>query len=94
VGSASTSFDQHGLKPWIVGEFEDSALMAVFAAQGLGVFPISRLGAADLLLLRGLRLLGRCDELREEIHAIRSRRGLHHALAKAVVAVALERGPS
>jgi LysR family transcriptional activator of nhaA len=77
--------DQHGLKPWIVGEFEDSALMAVFAAQGLGVFPISRLGAADLLLLRGLRLLGRCDELREEIHAIRSRRGLHHALAKAVV---------
>lgn len=82
-------FDQHALRPRIVGEFEDSALMAVFAAQGLGVFPISRLGAADLSMLRGLRLLGRCEEVREEIHAIRSRRGLHHALASAVVASAL-----
>jgi LysR family transcriptional regulator, transcriptional activator of nhaA len=82
-------FDQHALRPRVVGEFEDSALMAVFAAQGLGVFPISRLGAADLSMLRGLRLLGRCEEVREEIHAIRSRRGLHHVLAKAVVQSAL-----
>jgi LysR family transcriptional regulator, transcriptional activator of nhaA len=63
--------------------------MAVFAAQGLGVFPVSRLGAQDLVMLRGVRLLGRCDEVREEIHAIRSRRGLHHALAKLVVQAAL-----
>jgi LysR family transcriptional activator of nhaA len=81
-------FDQHGLRPGIVGEFEDSALMAVFAAQGLGVFPVSRLGAQDLVMLRGLRLLGRCDEVREEIHAIRSRRGLHHPLARTVVQAA------
>lgn len=73
-------FDQQGLKPRVLGEFEDSALMAVFAAQGLGVFPVSRLGAQDLVMLRGLRLLGRCDEVREEIHAIRSRRGMHHPL--------------
>lgn len=78
-------FEQQGLRPRIAGEFEDSALMAVFAAQGLGVFPVSRLGAQDLVLLRGLRLLGRCDEVREEVHAIRSRRGLHHPLARLVV---------
>jgi LysR family transcriptional activator of nhaA len=81
--------DQHGLRPRIAGEFEDSALMAVFAAQGLGVFPVSRLGAQDLVLLRGVRLLGRCEDVHEEIHAIRSRRGLHHALAKRVVQAAL-----
>jgi LysR family transcriptional regulator, transcriptional activator of nhaA len=81
-------FDQLGLRPRIVGEFEDSALMAVFAAQGLGVFPVSRLGAQDLVMLRNLRLLGRCDEVREEIHAIRSRRGLHHPLARIVVQAA------
>lgn len=78
-------FEQQGLQPRIVGEFEDSALMAVFSAQGLGVFPASRLGARDLVLLRGLRLLGRCDEVCEEIHAIRSRRGLHHPIGRLVV---------
>ncbi len=81
-------FDQQGLQPRVVGEFEDSALMAVFAAQGLGVFPVSRLGAHDLVVMRGLRLLGRCDDLREDIYAIRSRRGLHHPLARAVVQAA------
>jgi len=60
-------------------------MMVVFAAQGLGVFPASRLGAQDLVMLRGLRLLGRCDDVREEIHAIRSRRGLHHPLVRILV---------
>jgi LysR family transcriptional activator of nhaA len=78
-------FDQRGMRPRVVGEFEDSALMVVFAAQGLGVFPVSRLGAQDLVMLRGLRLLGRCDDVREEIHAIRSRRGLQHPLVRVVV---------
>jgi LysR family transcriptional activator of nhaA len=81
-------FDQQGLRPRVAGEFEDSALMAVFAARGLGVFPLSTLGAQDLVLLRGLRLLGRCDDVREEIHAIRSRRGLHHPLARLVLQAA------
>ncbi|MBN8510574.1 MAG: LysR family transcriptional regulator [Burkholderiales bacterium] len=81
-------FEQIGVRPRIVGEFEDSALMAVFGAKGMGVFPIGRRGAQDLPLLRGLRLLGRCDEVREEIHAIRSRRGLHHPLVRRVLQAA------
>jgi LysR family transcriptional activator of nhaA len=62
--------------------------MAVFAARGLGVFPLAELGAEDLSLLRGLRWLGRADGVIDEIHAIRSRRGQHHALASQVVATA------
>ncbi|MDP4302373.1 LysR family transcriptional regulator [Leptothrix discophora] len=81
-------FDQRGLVPRVVGEFEDSALMAVFAARGLGVFPVSRLGADDLALMRGLRRLGSCEDVREEIHAIRSRRGLHHPLVQRLMASA------
>jgi LysR family transcriptional activator of nhaA len=73
------------LRPRIAGEFEDSALMAVFAAQGLGVFPVSRLGARDLLLLRGMRLLAHCEDVREDVYAIRSRRGLNHPLAGKLV---------
>ena len=76
------------MKPRIVGEFEDSALLAVFAARGLGVFPVSRLGAGDGGLMRGLRLLGRCDDVKEEIHAIGSRWGQHHPLVLQVIAAA------
>ena len=82
-------FEAQGLRPRIVGEFEDSALLAVFSARGLGVFPVSRLGADDVGLMRGLRLLGSSDGVKEEIHAIRSRRGQHHPLALQVVAAAL-----
>jgi len=81
-------FDAQGLRPHIVGEFEDSALLAVFAARGLGVFPVSRFGAADVAMMRGLRLLGHCEGVMEEIHAIRSRRGQHHPLVLQVMAAA------
>ena len=81
-------FETQGLRPRIVGEFEDSALMAVFAARGFGVFPVSRLGADDLGPLRGLRPLGRSDGAKEEIHAIRSRRGQHHPLVQKALAAA------
>ena len=45
-------FREQGIHPNVVGEFEDSALMSVFAARGLGVFPLSRLGGDDIGLLR------------------------------------------
>jgi LysR family transcriptional regulator, transcriptional activator of nhaA len=65
---------------------EDSALLAVFAARGLGVFPVSRLGASDAGFMRSLRLLGRSDDVKEEIHAIRSRSGQHRPLVLRVLA--------
>ncbi|WIV96766.1 LysR family transcriptional regulator [Kinneretia aquatilis] len=79
-GTLDHWFAEQGLQPNIVGEFEDSALMAVFASRGLGVFPVSRLGGEDLERMHGLRLLGHLEEVKEEIHAIRSRRGQHHPL--------------
>jgi len=79
-------FEAQGLRPRIVGEFEDSALLAVFASRGLGVFPVSLLGASDDGLMRGLVRLGECGDVREEIHAICSRRGRHHPLVQQVIA--------
>jgi LysR family transcriptional regulator, transcriptional activator of nhaA len=78
-------FEVHGVRPRIVGEFEDSALLAVFGARGLGVFPVSQLGADDVGLMRGLRPLGTSDGVKEEVHAIRSRRWQHHPLVMQVV---------
>jgi LysR family transcriptional activator of nhaA len=81
-------FEARGLRPRIVGEFEDSALLTVFAARGMGAFPVSRLGGGDVALTRGLRRLGGSEDVTEEIHAIRSRRGLHHPLVQHVLAAA------
>ena len=75
-------FHVRDLRVRVVGEFEDSALMTVFAARGLGVFPISRLGADDLGLMPGLHLLGECDGVTEDIYAIRNRQSQHHPLIR------------
>jgi LysR family transcriptional activator of nhaA len=87
-GRVDRWFEANRIVPRIVGEFEDSALLSLFAAQGMGVFPVMALGAADLAAMRGLRLLGHSDNLHEEIHAIRSRRGLHHPLVLRILAAA------
>ena len=76
-------FESWGVVPRVVGEFEDSALLSVFAARGLGVFPISTLGLEDIGLIRGLRILAHSD-LQEDVYAIVTRRSQHHPLVKAV----------
>jgi len=81
-------FEGQGLAPRIVGEFEDSALLSLFAARGMGVFPVSRRGATEVATTRGLRLLGTTPEVTEEIHAIHSRRGAQHLLVQRILAAA------
>ncbi len=81
-------FETHQVTPQVVGEFEDSALMALFASQGMGVFPVAALGAEQLAPSLRLRLLGRSEGLYEEIHGIRSRRGLHHPLVLQILSTA------
>lgn len=80
-------FELQGIAPRLAGEFEDSALMSVFAARGFGVFPVSMLGAQDLSLMPGLLPLGR-TEVMEDIHAIYSHRTRHHPLVQAIVSAA------
>ena len=76
-----TSLD---IQPRVVGEFEDSALLSVFAARGMGVFPVSTLGMEDLQVVRGLRVLAQTD-LNEDVHAIVTRRSQHHPLVKRII---------
>lgn len=83
-------FEAHHIVPHVVGEFEDSGLMALFAAEGMGVFPLAAFGADRLAPSWRLRCLGRSAGLYEEIHAIRSRRGLHHPLVQQILAAASE----
>jgi LysR family transcriptional activator of nhaA len=80
-------FDELQIQPRVVGEFEDSALMSVFGAGGLGVFPASLIGRDDLSLMKGLKLLGH-SEVKEEIYAHYTRRSSHHPLVQSILQMA------
>jgi LysR family transcriptional regulator, transcriptional activator of nhaA len=77
-------FDAKGIEPHVVGEFEDSAMMAVFGLGGMGVFPASLTGQEDLAMMKGLKRLGVCDA-KENIYAIYTRRGRHHPLVGQII---------
>ena len=74
-----------GIQAQIVGEFEDSALLSIFSAQGMGVFPVTELGSADLVNIQSLQLLGCSDGLNEEIYGIYSSRSKNHPLVRKIL---------
>ena len=70
-------FREQGIHPNVVGEFEDSALMSVFAARP-GRVSAQPAGRRRYRPAARPAPLARCDAVHEEIHAIRNRRGQNH----------------
>lgn len=71
-------FDRHKIKPRVVAEFEDSALLKEFGTDGLGVFVVSAAVEAEVRAHYGVELVGRADDLRERFYAISVERRLKH----------------
>jgi len=77
--------DKQHLEPNIVGEFEDSALLATFAATGMGLFPAPELVRDELTQRLGFVWLGACDGVAEQFYLIGSERKVMHPLVKKVL---------
>jgi LysR family transcriptional activator of nhaA len=77
-------FDAHDIRPNIVAEFEDSALLNVFGADGLGLFPGHSVVERDVIAQHGVSVLGRVAGLKERFYAISVERRLKNP---AVVAI-------
>ena len=77
-------FSRLEVRPKVVAEFEDSALLKVFGADGLGVFPVPTVIEREVLGQHGVEVLGRTEEVRERFYAISVERRLKHP---AVVAI-------
>jgi LysR family transcriptional activator of nhaA len=77
-------FEEVGVRPRIVGEFDDTALLKVFGQSGAGVFPVPSAIEAEVRRQYGVRVIGRIDEVRERFYAITLERRLTHP---AVVAI-------
>ena len=74
-------FEREGILPNVVGEFEDSALLATFGAAGMGVFPAPTLSHRDLMH-RGLKWIGSCTDVVEEHFLICTERKVVHPLVQ------------
>lgn len=77
-------FEVHAVRPVIVGEFEDSALAAVFSEAAVGAFASPTPTEAQVKRQYGLSVLGRARDITASYYAISLDRRLKHP---AVVAI-------
>lgn len=73
-------FEHRGIRPRIVGEFEDSALLKTFASSGMGVFPAAEWAQDDLLAHNALQRVGSCEGVQEYFFAIGTEKKVLHPL--------------
>lgn len=81
-------FAKEGLRPRVVGEFEDSALLKVFGQSGAGIFPAHAVIAEEVRRQHQVQILGRTDEVKERFYAISVERRLKHPAVVALTAEA------
>jgi LysR family transcriptional activator of nhaA len=80
--------DARGVRPAIIGEFEDPALMKAFGAESQAVFPAPFAIAKDVCRVYGVALIGRTDAVKEHYYAISAERRLTHPGVLAITSAA------
>lgn len=79
-------FERMAIKPNVVGEFEDSAMLKTFGAAGMGVFPMAGLVHHDLTVRYAVRRVGSCEGVDEHFFAIGARKKVLHPLVERLLA--------
>lgn len=81
-------FERHGIKPRVVAEFEDSALLKVFGADGLGVFTGPSVVEKAVCRQYDVAVIGRTRDVKERFYAVSVERRLKHPAVVAISDVA------
>lgn len=81
-------FDEHGIRPRIAAEFQDSALLKVFGQEGLGLFPAPAAIRREIERQYRVKHVGTLDEVQERYYAISVERRLKHPAVLAISAAA------
>jgi LysR family transcriptional regulator, transcriptional activator of nhaA len=79
---------ERSLRPRLVGEFDDAALLKAFGAEGRGVFMSPTVLEAETCVQYGVQVLGRSTELVEEFFAISVERRVTHPCVVAITEAA------
>jgi LysR family transcriptional activator of nhaA len=81
-------FDDTGVRPTLVAEFDDTALMYAFGEQGRGFFPSPSVFDDEVRRRYGVRVVGRAKTIRQQFYAISVDQRLHHPAVIAIVKAA------
>ena len=75
-------FERIGIKPNVVGEFEDSALLKTFGAAGMGVFPAAEWVHDELVARYQVTQVGPCEGVEEHFFGIAAQKKVLHPLVQ------------
>ena len=81
-------FERHGVRPRIIGEIEDSALLNTFGQAGAGVFAAPSVVEREVTRQYQVRVIGRTVDIRERYYAISAERRLKHPAVVAMTEAA------
>ena len=89
-------FLDNDVRPRVVAEFEDSALLKAFGQHGHGIFPAPSVLAAEVCKQYGVRAIGTVPSVVERFYAISAERRIRHPAIAAITEAARERvfGPA
>ncbi|MCB1908209.1 MAG: LysR family transcriptional regulator [Rhodocyclaceae bacterium] len=87
-GAIDAWLDARELRPCVVGEFSDSALLKTFGRAGAGIFPAPSALRRLIAEQYAADALGTLDGVRETWHAITAHRRLPHPAVLAIEAMA------
>jgi LysR family transcriptional activator of nhaA len=79
-------FELHNVRPDVVGEFEDNALLNTFGRRGLGLFFAPAALAQDMAEQFRAVLVGPVPQVREQFYAISNERKIKHPAVEAILA--------
>lgn len=83
-------FDRHGIRPRVVGEFDDSALLKTFGQVGVGAFAAPTVVERDICSQYGVERVGTITDLYERFYAITVERRSKHPGVQAICHTAEE----
>ena len=81
-------FDANQVRPRIVAEFEDRALLNVFGADGAGLFPAPLAVQREIRKQHGVSMVGEIPQVRERFYAVSVQRRLKHPAVVALTEAA------
>ena len=81
-------FEINEIRPKIVGEFEDSAMLKIMGKAGVGVFPIAKAIRKEVDEMYGVEFIGAIPDVSEKYYALSVERKVKHPAVLAISEVA------
>jgi LysR family transcriptional activator of nhaA len=81
-------FEVNEVRPKIVGEFEDSAMLKIMGKAGVGIFPVANTICKEVEDMYGVEFIAAIPDVTEKFYALSVERKVKHPAVLAISEVA------